>query len=218
MVCWLTPIAWGAAISESGLGQAQCTTARSPSLISGDDATRQEGLTSAGADRSLGPLTCLPPKHSLSPMRLPKTLKERFRQYGRAGGRARASSLAPAARTSIARRAALQRWTRARFGDPSFAALGLPGGELVDAGLADLASQVVTAESLLISLAAPRLRREGVPVPSEIHRDPEWRLYQLLERMAGELAHARYLAYLRQVSSFADACRKARRHRGRHAK
>jgi hypothetical protein len=31
------------------------------------------------------------------------------------------------------------RWIRTRFGAPSFEVLGLPGGELVDTGLPDLA-------------------------------------------------------------------------------
>jgi len=115
-----------------------------------------------------------------------------------------------AARKSVARRAALGRWTRARFGGASFAALGFPGGEIVDAGIADLVAGRETAESLLVSLAAPRLHREGVPLPAELRPDPESRLYALLCRTEGELAHARYLAYLRQASSFADACRHAR--------
>jgi hypothetical protein len=87
---------------------------------------------------------------------------------------------------------ATARWTRARFGATNFAALGLPGGEIVDAGLADLAAGAVTVESLLVSLAAPRLRREGVPL-GEVHRDPDDRLYALLSETAGELAHARYI-------------------------
>lgn len=144
-------------------------------------------------------------------MRLPRSIQERFREHGRTGGRARARSLTAAARTSIARHAAIRRWTRARFGSDTFAALGLPGGALIDAGLADLASQTESAPSLLVSLAAPRLRREGVPVPAVVHHDPEIRLYRLLEQTAGELAHARYLAHVEQATSFADACATARR-------
>ena len=94
--------------------------------------------------------------------------------------------------------------------------LGLPGGEIVDAGLADLAAGKVTVESLLVSLAAPRLRREGVPL-GPVYADPERRLYALLTRRDGDLAHARYGAYLRQMASFADACRAARLDRGRRA-
>ncbi|MDX1623608.1 MAG: hypothetical protein R3199_06475 [Gemmatimonadota bacterium] len=114
------------------------------------------------------------------------------------------------ARSAVARRAASARWVRHRFGEASFERLGLPGGELVDAGLADLASDRVTPESLAVSLAAPRLRREGVPV-SRVFDDPERRLFERLSRTAGDLAHARYNAYLGRLASFADACRLARR-------
>ena len=62
-----------------------------------------------------------------------------------------------------------------------------------------------------MSLAAPRLRREGVPLARGCNRIPEDRLYALLCESAGDLAHARYTACLRQIASFADACRRARR-------
>ena len=86
----------------------------------------------------------------------------------------------------------------------------------MDAGLADLAEGKVTRESLLLSLAAPRLRREGVPL-SAVQPHAEERLYELLSRTEGSLAHARYRAYRRRIVSFADACRTLRRTRGRHA-
>ena len=149
-------------------------------------------------------------------MRLPSEVRERFRAYGRVGGRARAARMSPEARRAVARGAARARWTRERFGASSFKALGLPGGDIVDAGLADLAAGKTTAESLAVSIAAPRLRREGVTLGST-DDDPEDRLYILLSRRAGELAHARYGAYLRQVASFADACRVARIDRKRRA-
>lgn len=145
-------------------------------------------------------------------MDLPPDIRERFRRCGRAGGRRRAARLRPEARTAIARRAATARWIRERFGDSSFAALGLPGGDLVDAGLADLAAGRKTVESCLVSLAAPRLRREGVPV-GPVVEDPEAGLYERIDREAGDLAHARYNALLRRIASFADACRAARRDR-----
>ena len=120
------------------------------------------------------------------------------------------------ARQSVARRAATARWIRRRFGSSSFEALGLPGGDLVDAGLAELAAGKATVGSLLVSVAAPRLRREGIPV-GPVHTNPEDRLYDLLSRSAGDLAHARYGAYLRQMASFADACHRARLDRRRRA-
>jgi hypothetical protein len=151
-------------------------------------------------------------------MELPESIQRRFRQYGRAGGRTRARRLTAAARRSIARRAATCRWIRERFGQSSFAALGLPGGELMDAGLADLASGTESIASLVIAVAAPRLRREGIPVPGKLTPDPENRLFARVERESGSLAHARYLALLRQAVSFADACRIVRRRPRRHAK
>ena len=114
-------------------------------------------------------------------MRLPRTIRSRFQRYGRDGGRTRAARMTPEARTAVACRAAVTRWTRQRFGASSFAALGLPGGEIVDAGLADLAVGKETVGSLLVSLAAPRLRREGVPVV-RVLADPEERLYRMLSR------------------------------------
>lgn len=117
--------------------------------------------------------------------------------------------MSPAARAAGARRAAMARWIRHRFGMPSFEQLGLPGGQAVDAGLADLAAGRITPESLAVSLAAPRLRREGVPVGAVLD-DPERRLFEALSRTDGDLAHARYTARLRLLASFADACRVAR--------
>jgi hypothetical protein len=114
---------------------------------------------------------------------------------------------------TVARRAATTRWIRQRFGAPNFEALGLPGGEVIDAGLADLAADLVTPESLAVSIAAPRLRREGVPVGPTLE-DPERRLFDKLQETEGDLAHARYNARLRQLVSFADACRLARIDRG----
>jgi hypothetical protein len=101
------------------------------------------------------------------------------------------------------------RWIQHRFGASSFEALGFPGGDLVDAGLAELAEGKITIGSLLVSLAASRLRHEGVPVTTAL-ADPEHGLYELLAKSSGDLAHARYNAYLRQMSSFADTCRTAR--------
>jgi hypothetical protein len=149
-------------------------------------------------------------------MELPDEIRERFRAYGRVGGRRRAECLPDADRTTIARRAAATRWIRERFGARTFGELGLPGAEIIDAGLADLAHERVTPESLAVSLAAPRLRREGVPV-GHVLDEPERRLYELLERTEGVLAHARYNAWLRRLVSFADACRLARIDRRRRA-
>jgi hypothetical protein len=143
-------------------------------------------------------------------MRLPEDIRKRFARYGRKGGKTRAAHLSVEARRAAARRAASARWIQERFGTSGFAELGLPGGDIVDAGLADLADGTISPESLVVSLAAPRLRREGVPI-GPVNPDPEDRLYDLLSNTAGDLAHARYAAYLEQIASFADACHFARR-------
>ena len=83
---------------------------------------------------------------------------------------------------------------------------------MIDSGLNDLVSGNETIESLVVLLAAPRLRSEGIPLPrTAILPDADRRLYRILERTTGDLAHARYLAHLRQVASFADSCRAVRR-------
>ena len=151
-------------------------------------------------------------------MELPPEVRAAFRREGRKGGQARARKLSADVRRTIARQAAIRRWIRVRFGNKSFALLGLPGGEMVDAGLDDLAADRVTPASLVVSLAAPRLRREGVPLPRTCFPDAERHLYRRLEELHGELAHARYLAHLRQAASFANACHFARIDGGRHAR
>lgn len=80
----------------------------------------------------------------------------------------------------------------------------LPGYELVDRGLRDLARGEVTAESLLVSAAAARLRRIGVPVGPPLD-DPEHRLYELLAEEDADSAHSRYNALIRRLTSFENA-------------
>ena len=140
---------------------------------------------------------------------MPPEVRDQFRRHGRRGGKARAARLSARARTAGARRAATARWVQERFGERDFASGGLPGGDLIDSGLADLAEGVTSVGSLLVSLAAARLRREGVPVGA-VEADPEQRLYDLLAESEGDLAHARYNALRREVVSFANACRSAR--------
>lgn len=82
----------------------------------------------------------------------------------------------------------------------------LPGGDLVAAGLADLAAgRADTAEALLVLVAAPRLRLLGIPVPDVGPGDPELALYAVLAAEHGDAAHGRYNALRRRVVSFARA-------------
>lgn len=85
--------------------------------------------------------------------------------------------------------------------------LELPGAELIEAGLADLSKRMETVESLLVSMAAPRLRALGFAVPTPF-ADAELRLYHLLAAKHGAAAHGRYNALVRRLVSFqrAAAC------------
>jgi hypothetical protein len=81
----------------------------------------------------------------------------------------------------------------------------LPGGELVEGGLADVAAGVESVPALLVAAFAARLRSEGVPVPEHDLPDPEHRLYRLLAREDADSAHGRYNALMRQMVSFTRA-------------
>ena len=83
--------------------------------------------------------------------------------------------------------------------DPS-----LPGADLVARGLEDLARNVESAEALLVSIGAPRLRRIGVAVPAALP-SPERRLYELLARSDSDSAHSRYNALVRRLVRFERA-------------
>ena len=85
----------------------------------------------------------------------------------------------------------------------------LPGAELIDAGLADLASHTETDASLLVSMAAPRLRSLGFDVPTPF-ADAELRLYRRLAERHGAAAHGQYNALVRRLVSFQRAAACAR--------
>jgi hypothetical protein len=81
---------------------------------------------------------------------------------------------------------------------------GLPGSDLVDAGIADLERGLETIESLLVSIGAARLARLGIPVAAPI-ASPEHRLYERLTEDDADSAHARYNALIRRLVSFERA-------------
>ena len=81
---------------------------------------------------------------------------------------------------------------------------GLPGSDLVAQGLADLAADVPSAEALLVSIGAPRLRQLGITVIRPLP-DAEHRLYALLATSDSDTAHSRYNALLRRLVSFERA-------------
>jgi len=80
----------------------------------------------------------------------------------------------------------------------------LPGAELVATGLDDLERGTVSAEALLVSIGAPRLRRLGLEI-SEPLPEPEHRLYEHLRAEHGDAAHSQYNALVRRLVSFERA-------------
>jgi hypothetical protein len=80
----------------------------------------------------------------------------------------------------------------------------LPGGDLVVAGLDDLARGADRDEQRGGGLVAPRLRRLGFEVRDDV-ADPERRLYELLARDDADTAHGRYNALVRRLVSFERA-------------
>lgn len=80
----------------------------------------------------------------------------------------------------------------------------LPGAELVQRGLDDLARGVESPEALLVSIGAPRLRSFGFAVERAIP-DPEHRLYRRLALDDADSAHTRYNALIRRLVSFERA-------------
>jgi hypothetical protein len=85
---------------------------------------------------------------------------------------------------------------------------GLPGSELVEAGIADLAAGRESVEALLVASARERLAEVGHAVPPIEPGDLAVRLYASIEASVGDAhAHARYNALRRRLLSFARAAR-----------
>jgi len=83
-------------------------------------------------------------------------------------------------------------------------ARALPGGDLILAGIADLAIGVESVPALLVAIGAPRLTALGVAVPPG-PSEPEHRLYALLAHTEQDSAHSRYNALIRRLVSFERA-------------
>lgn len=90
----------------------------------------------------------------------------------------------------------------------NFAALEtLPGAPLIKQGASDLDAGRESAEALLVSIGAPRLRSVGIELSTPIS-SPEHKLYALLANEKGDAAHSAYNALIRRLVSFerAAAC------------
>jgi hypothetical protein len=82
----------------------------------------------------------------------------------------------------------------------------LPGEDLVEEGLSDLAGRRVTDLSLLVLIGGPRLRRLGIAVPLVSARKPfEHQLYERLDRRLGAAAHSYYNSLIRRLVSYERA-------------
>ena len=88
----------------------------------------------------------------------------------------------------------------------------LPGRELVEQGLADLAANRERDASLLVLIAAPRLKALGIEVPAgPVRAQPvEHLFYERLEQRLGAGAHSHYNSLLRRIVSFARALERER--------
>jgi hypothetical protein len=93
---------------------------------------------------------------------------------------------------------------------------GLPGADLIEQGLRDLATGRESEAALLVLIGAPRLRQLGWDVPAPppdwsaapADPSPEHRLYARLAGAHADAAHSRYNALIRTLVSFerAGAC------------
>ncbi|HET8647454.1 MAG TPA: hypothetical protein VFO85_18290 [Vicinamibacteria bacterium] len=81
----------------------------------------------------------------------------------------------------------------------------LPGAELIEQGLQDLARGRQSAEALLVLIGAPRLRELGIAVPPSPVPRPEHALYDLLALEDADSAHSRYNALVRRLVRFERA-------------
>ena len=81
----------------------------------------------------------------------------------------------------------------------------LPGADLVEEGLKDLARGEETQAACLVSIGAPKLRFLGKTVPEPTIPMAEHRLYALLAAEDSDSAHSRYNALVRRLVSYERA-------------
>jgi hypothetical protein len=101
-----------------------------------------------------------------------------------------------------------RRW-RPRFEGRYGLLVELPGADLVEQGICDLAAGIESVEALLVSIGATRLRATGLDVPQPLP-DADMRLYELLAREDEDSAHGRYNALIRRLVSYERAAECAR--------
>jgi hypothetical protein len=92
----------------------------------------------------------------------------------------------------------------------------LPGIDVIESGMRDLAEQRSSIQALQVSIAAPRLRLLGLRLPEPLP-DPEERLFAQLAATHGNGAHSRYNAMIRRLVSFARVAAQVIRAPDRHS-
>ena len=132
-------------------------------------------------------------------------------EIGRKGGtRSRRTLTAEQARAMVAKREANRAPRRfERLGD-DWHLRDAPGYDIVRDGLTDIANGRESVNSLLVAIAAPKLRFLGIEVPPQ-QKGAEERLFDLLELEHGDAAHGRYNAWIRRMVSFSRAVAVAKR-------
>ncbi len=82
----------------------------------------------------------------------------------------------------------------------------LPGGDLIEEGLIDLAAGIESQASLLVEIAHPRLRSLGISIPdASFQKEAELRLYRLLRAEYPTDAYSQYNSLIRRLVSFEQA-------------
>lgn len=82
----------------------------------------------------------------------------------------------------------------------------LPGEELVEQGLKDLAAGRMTEHALVVLIASPRLQKLGIRIPDVSVAEPyEHQLYNLLSDRFGNSAHSKYNSLIRRITSYTHA-------------
>ncbi len=82
---------------------------------------------------------------------------------------------------------------------------GLPGADVIRAGLADLTAGRDSVESLLIQIGAPRLNWLGINLTTQPDLNADRRLYRVLARQHGNEAHSQFNNLIRLLVSFERA-------------
>ena len=80
----------------------------------------------------------------------------------------------------------------------------LPGAELIEQGLRDLALGYETDASLLVPIGAPRLAALGLAVPTPL-AEPEEGLCRWFRQRCGNSAHSQFRALVRRLVCYERA-------------